>query len=426
MFLIYSIIYLIVLCFLLPFEYAKRPPGLRRRWLREKLGGIDIEQAGRHDATVWVHAVSVGEVIAAVPFLKAVKDRHPGLRVILSTVTDTGQAVARERVSAFAEIVYLPFDLPFILNRLLRHIRPDALISVETEIWPNLFRVFRRSGIPVLVMNGRISDGSYRGYLKVRFFMRRVLGLVDALAMQERIYADRAIELGADPAKVLVTGNFKFDIRQPATVPAWAGGLKGPAILCGSTHEGEEEIFLGSYALLRQEFPGLTLIIAPRHPGRFDRAEDLVRSRGFHCLRRSGLTGGVPAGSVVLLDTVGELAALYGACDIAVIGGSFVRHGGHNPLEPAVWGKPILCGPHMENFPLVLDFYREGGARHTDRERLSSDLRSLLMSPEERRLMGEKAMRICGEKAGAVGRCVGILEDHLKLPLALPEKEARP
>ncbi len=423
----YSLIYIIVLIFLLPFQYLKRPKDLRKRWLREKFGFIKRGN-GR---IIWVHAVSVGEVIAALPLLKSLKKRYPSRNIILSTITDTGQKVARERAPE-AIIVYLPFDITSILNAVLKRIMPDILIVIETELWPNLFRVFKKNGVPVIVLNGRISEDSFKGYKKISFFMKKVLSGVDFFGMQGEVYAERIRSLGVNSNRIKVLGNFKFDTRPPSQVPEWTEKIKGTVIIAGSTHEGEEEIITSVYLQLKKDFPDINLIIAPRHPERFKEVEDMLRSKGISFIKRSDFsTSNPPApplvkggkrgfselqvlkGKLILLDTVGELSAIYGISDIAVIGKSFRGYGGQNPLEPAYWGKPILCGPHMENFPVIKDFYREGAALEVNEEGLYVKLKELLMSPEKAKEIGSKAQELYRKNAGAVERAMEIIAGYV-------------
>lgn len=445
---LYSLLYSSVLLILLPFEYLKRKKELRSRWLRERFGFLDLKTRTRDSRPIWVHAVSVGEVISAVPFIKELKVRYPFLDIVLSTVTDTGQKVALEMAGDIADIVYLPFDLRGAFRRALKKVRPALFIVMETELWPNIFITSKAEGIPVIVFNGRLSDSSFSGYRRIRFFIRHVVRCVELFCMQEQVYRERIIALGADEDKVRVTGNFKFDTRPREEMPGWAALLKDPVILAGSTHEGEEEMLVSCYERLREDFPGLVLVIAPRHPERFGKVEEMVRSRGIPYFRRSSFADvtslmaygseknqGSPetpvmdyrlSGCVIILDTIGELSSAYGAADVAVIGGSFIEKGGHNPLEPAFWGKPVVCGPHMENFPFMQDFYVGSGAIKTDPEGLYDVLRELLRSQDKRKSTGEKARALYKEKAGAVRRAVEILEGYLKPHLPRSEKEPLP
>lgn len=420
MFVVYSVLYCVALVVLLPYEYLRRPAALRGRWLRERFGFLNSKFEIQDSKPIWVHAVSVGEVITAEPFIKEIKARHPSLRIVLSTVTDTGQQVAEERLSEMADIVYLPFDLAGIFRMVFRKMKPVLFIAVETELWPNIFRTCRREGIPVLVVNGRVSDDSFKGYKRIRFFIQHVVSCVDLFCMQDTLYAERIEALGASRDKVRVTGNFKFDTKPSEKLLEWAGLLRGTVVLAGSTHEGEEELMVSAFGNLKNNFPDLNLILAPRHPERFGRVEAMVKAKGFECVRRSDISSRgqertMLSGRIILLDTIGELAAAYGISDISVIGGSFVQRGGHNPLEPAFWGKPVVCGPHMENFPFIQEFYIGSGAVKTDAEGLFEVLRELLRSPSKRKIMGERARSLYRDKAGAVNRTADALEGYLKL-----------
>jgi 3-deoxy-D-manno-octulosonic-acid transferase len=366
MYLLYSLIYIIVLIFIFPFEYFKRPEDLRKRWLREKFGFFKFNREtltplgkGGNGGIVWVHAVSVGEVMAALPLLKSLRKRYPSKSIILSTITDTGQKVARERSPESTIIVYLPFDITSILNTVLKRTKPEILIVIETELWPNIFRVFKENGVHVILLNGRISEKSFTGYKNISFFMKRVLSYVDFFGMQDEICAERIKSLGINSSKVMDIGNFKFDTIPPSHIPEWTEKIKGPVITAGSTHKGEEEFITSVYLELKKDFPDLNIIIAPRHPERFKEVEDMFSSKGMSVIKRSTLStqqsrSNPIKGEMILLDTVGELSAIYGVSDIAIIGKSFKGYGGQNPLEPAYWGRPILCGPHMENFPIII------------------------------------------------------------------------
>lgn len=421
MYLTYSILYLIALLFLFPFEYLKRPKELRKRWLRERFGNYSSESrkcGSAETKTVWIHAVSVGEVIAAVPLIKKIKERHPAAEVIVSTVTDTGQKVAKERIGDIARIVYVLFDLPFTINSAFKKIKPSLFIIMETELWPNAIRVLSRSGVPVLLMNGRISEKSFGGYKKLRFFIKDVLKNVSILCMQNELYAERIKELGAEPDKIKTIGNFKFDTRPSSTVPEWTRALQGPVIIAGSTHRTEEDLIINAYIKLKPDFSQLGLIIAPRHPERFREVEELLKKKGLEYIKRSEIIDPItPAlhysGVIVILDVIGELSSVYSACDVAIMGGSFIEHGGQNPFEPAYWAKAIVCGPHMENFPFIEDFYKSGGAIKTDADNLYQALKDLLDSQEKILYMGRAAKELYEKNAGATERAMEIIEEYL-------------
>jgi len=382
--------------------------------LREKLGGLPTL-----DSSIWVHAVSVGEVGAAIQLLKKLKTDNPGCRLILSTITDTGRQVALAKSPEGTNVVYLPFDLGFILRRSISRTNPRIFIVIETELWPNTFRTLSGRGIPVIVLNGRISDKSAGGYRKVSFFMRKVFSYVRFFGMQGEVDAQRLKSIGAPGERVEVIGNFKFDMGGSAEMPAWVASLTGPVIVAGSTHKGEEEMILSAYMENAGRFPGLKIILAPRHPERFGEVEAILKSSGIAYAKRSDightmLPEDLCDKGAILLDTVGELSSVYGIADIAIIGKSFSGIGGQNPLEPAFWGKPIICGPHMENFPFVKDFYKDGAAFEVDAGGLAKKIKELLLSPEKARAAGEKAKEIYARNSGSVDRAVEIVRQYLR------------
>jgi 3-deoxy-D-manno-octulosonic-acid transferase len=413
MFLLYSFLYSIAISILFLPQYFKRSPRLRSRWLREKFGYLPV--AG---PSIWVHAVSVGEVGASIGLIMRLRDEYPDMSIVLSTITDTGQEVAAERVPEGTMVVYLPFDIGFILRKSLKKVRPKAFIVIETELWPNIFRIMAGNSIPVIVMNGRISEKSFRGYRNISFFMKRVFQHVRIFGMQSSIDAERLNAIGCDREKIKVTGNFKFDLDIPRDTPEWTRDVHGPVIVAGSTFKGEEEIILSACSEIVKSYPSLKLVLAPRHPERFAEVEELLRSSQVRYAKRSGF-GSQPTGmsgpsyDVVLLDTVGELAAVYGAADIAIIGKSFKGFGGQNPLEPAFWGKPVICGPHMENFPFIEEFYREGAAFQVSPSDLGKTIDVLLSDRAKREAAGGKARELVMKHSGAVERAVEIIREHI-------------
>ena len=419
MFIVYTFIYIVALIFLFPFEYLKRPKELRGKWLREKFGLFNFGNIkDGHQGIIWVHAVSVGEVIASIPLLEKLMSQYPRKRIILSTITDTGQKVARERAPEGVQIGYLPFDLAFIIRNVLKKIKPELLIVIETELWPNLLRVFSQMRIPVFLVNGRISEKSFAGYKKISFFMKNVLSFVDFFGMQSEEYAQRIKSLGVAEKKIQVIENFKFDSRPVTQIPEWTTKIQGTVIIAGSTHEGEEEFITSIYLVLKKTFPHLNLILAPRHPERFHGVEEMLRAKGLSFLKRSDMST-VNAhhtrlhGVIILLDTIGELAAIYSISDIAIIGKSFRGYGGQNPLEPASWGKTIICGPHMENFPVIQEFIKAGAALEVTESDLFSALEDLLATPEKAKEIGLKAQQIYMKNSGAVERTVDVIARYI-------------
>jgi len=409
MFLVYSLLYAVTVLILLVPEYLRRPKELRRKWLTEKFGYVP-----ECDSAIWVHAVSVGEVGASIGLLNKLRAEYPQSPLILSTITDTGQKVALQKAPEGTTVVYLPFDLNYILGRCIKRTKPRAFLVIETELWPNIFRALARNRVPILVLNGRISERSAKGYKKISFFMRKVFSYVSIFCMQSQIDADRISSIGAEKTKISVLGNFKFDIDVAENIPVWAKSIGGPVITAGSTHKGEEELILAAFAESRKIFPQLTLILAPRHPERFEEVAAILKNSGTPYAKRTEMNDLKASGaSVILLDTVGELSSVYGASDIAIIGKSFEGVGGQNPLEPAFWGKPIICGPHMENFPFIKDFYREGAAFKVEAAALSLKIKELLDHPEMAKASGQKARELFLKNSGAVDRAMEIIRKYL-------------
>lgn len=413
MFVVYSIIYTIVISLLFIPQYLKRPKELRLKWLEEKQGKLP-----QMDHSIWVHAVSVGEVNAAIKLLRRLRGKYPDMPIVLSTITDTGQKVALDKVPEGVSVVYLPFDIKLFLEKAFRRVKPKMLIVMETELWPNIFRLACKRNIPVIILNGRISEKSSQGYKKISFFMKKVFSYVTVFSMQSSLDAQRLKAIGADEKHVLVSGNFKFDMEMSDKMPVWTEAVKGPVLMAGSTHRGEEELVLSAWLQNCVKFPGLRLILAPRHPERFSEVADLLKVTGVSFVRRSELGDYASAGGpfrekVLLLDSVGELSSVYAIADIAVIGKSFFGTGGQNPLEPAYWGKPILCGPHMENFPFMQEFYDEGAAFEVEAGSLADKIGELLADPELAKAAGDKARRIYESKSGAVEKAMEIIEKYI-------------
>ncbi len=423
---IYYLIYLISLIILFPLEYFKRPSELRKRWLMERMGRYTEDVKSRWDTeqkteeeksktVIWVHAVSVGEVISVIPLIKRLY-KDITRNIILSTVTDTGQEVARQRMSEGIDVVYAPFDLPFTINRLIGYKNPALLIIVETEIWPGIIFKSSDQDIPIMILNGRISDKSFKRYKKIVFFMRDVLKRIAFFGMQNQTYSGRIIEMGAEEDKVEVLGNLKFDTDIRSDIPEWTLTLKRPVIVAGSTHENEEEIILDAFKRLKKDYASLTLLLAPRHPERCKDIERLIKRKELQYIKRSQIQNSEFNPHIILLDTVGELSSVYGVADICIIGGSFVPKGGQNLLEPASWGKPIVCGPNMYNFPMTDEFIESGAAYSITAEGLFNNLKLLLSDGKTRSEMGSKAKELFKKNSGAIDRAMNEIRKVLNIP----------
>jgi 3-deoxy-D-manno-octulosonic-acid transferase len=370
----------------------------------------------------WIHAVSVGEAIAALPLILGLRERYPDLPLVVSTVTETGAHVVRERLGALAQHRYFPLDLPGAVTRAVDGIDPAFLVCMETELWPNLLRLLHRRGVPVAIANGRLSDRSFRRYSLVRAFMGPLLAPVGLFAMQSSEDARRIIALGAEPARVVVTGNMKHDALAPSRDEAdgWRRRLGLTAAqrvwVAGSTHRGEDEAVLEAHAVARVDHRDLALVIAPRHPERVPEVLALVEARGWAAVRRSALPGVRAETAVVILDTVGELADLYAVADVVFVGGSLVPAGGHNMLEPARLRKPVLFGPHTANFREAATALVASGGGFVVRDgmALAEHLRRLLAADADRERAGEAGHAAVAARQGAVQRTLDLLRPLLE------------
>lgn len=356
---------------------------------------------------IWVHAVSVGEVMAAHPLIRELKKKYPDKKLILSTVTVTGNYTARRRVPEADAVFFFPFDYPWIVRRVIRGINPVIVLVAETELWPNFFRELRKAGIASAVINGRISLKSYKNYVKFKKFFSRVFQNVNLFCMQSDADAMRIKDIGAASDKVIVTGNLKFDQKIPVTQsPPIAIPSGGKVITAGSTHRGEEKALLEIFTQLRTKYPELLLILAPRHPERFDEVAGLVNKAGYECQRRTRLKETLK--DVLLLDTIGELRAFYTLCDIAFVGGSLVKVGGHNLLEPAAMKKPVIFSRYMFNFKEISEALMSagGGIMVKDKKELYSQLDNLLSDRELAKRMGERAFQVIETNSGAAKKTI--------------------
>ncbi|MEA3402015.1 MAG: 3-deoxy-D-manno-octulosonic acid transferase [Armatimonadota bacterium] len=393
----------------------------------ERMGAIADRIAGLEgdDPVVWVHAVSAGEVAAVVPVIQEIRVADPMAGVALSTITETGREMARKRHVDPDALFYFPFDLPVIVNRVLDAVRPDVMVLVETEIWPNMLQAAASRGVRVIIVNGRVSDHSYARARRLRPLFAWMLSNVEAICAQSQEDADRFIALGADPGRVVVTGNSKFDEQFPTVSEAEANkfrqdfgfGRDDPVLLAASTHEGEEEIALQAFTQLKVTHPDLQLVIAPRHPERGGRVEELVHDHGYAAYRRSRAldAGGTdplaPEGGaqvrVAILDTMGELARVYAIAAVTFVGKSLAVGGGHNVLQPVALGKPALFGPHMENFrDIAAICLREGvGFEVSGLEELVAEAHRLLTSEGDLTLIAARGPAVIEKYSGASRRC---------------------
>ncbi len=395
-----------------------RAPAYRRR-MAERFGRFRGRPA---PDGIWIHAVSVGEVQAVAPLVRRLRRRRPELPLTLTTSTPTGSERVRALFGDDVFHVYFPWDLPWALGRFLDRVRPRMLVMVETEIWPNLMRLCAERGISTLLANGRLSARSARGYARLGGFAREVFGRIDRVAAQSPADAERFVALGVPPERVVVTGSIKFDQQLPASVQEqvevvkrlWGGDR--PVWVAASTHEGEEEQVLRAHARILERMPEALLVLVPRHPERFDRVAALIRRHGFELVRRSD---GAPCGRrtrVFLGDTMGELPLFLGVADVAFIGGSLVERGGHNMLEAAAQGVPVVFGPHVFNFSAIaaLLLEREAAVQVRDARELAAVVGRWLGDASERSRIGENGRRAVEENRGALDRLEALVEALLE------------
>lgn len=426
MYFLYSFLMLLVLVALSPyFVYQALRHNKYVGSLGQRFGYLPVSFNLDGDESIWVHAVSVGEVLAARPLISELRRRYPKLRLFLSTTTLTGQQLARRNVSDVDAVFYFPFDWTFTARRTLNLVKPRLFVMMETEIWPNLLRECRRRGIKTVLVNGRVSYRSFPRYRLIRPFFRRVLADVDRFCAQGDETARRLEYLGADPSRIVITGSVKFDAletlptpgRGPERVLRFFRMSPGrPVLVAGSTLKGEEEALIHAFNGLRRHGTNALLILAPRQPQRFAEVERLCHQEGLLTVRRSELPIDTePRADAVVLDTIGELAQLYQVATVVFVGGSLVPAGGHNILEPAVFGRPIVFGPHMENFAEIASAFTANGAAvqlRSERE-LDETIVSLMQDPVRRARLGAAARALVDANRGAKDRTLAAITSLL-------------
>jgi 3-deoxy-D-manno-octulosonic-acid transferase len=370
---------------------------------------------------VWIHAVSVGEAQAAVPIARALRQRHPDQPLVVTTTTPTGRDRVRQALGDAVTHCYVPYDLPWLVGRFMQTLRPRALIIMETELWPNLFAACTRRAVPIVLANARLSARSARGYRRVAALTREMLSRVACIAAQGQADATRILSLGADPDIVTVTGSIKFDLHLPASLREQAQvlrrqfGTERSVLVAASTHEGEDALVLEAYAHVLRSIPHCLLVLVPRHPERFASAAALCRKRGYSTALRSRAPERIDGVDVFVGDTMGELPLFYAASDVAFVGGSLVPVGGHNMLEPAALGLPVLFGPHVFNFAEISRMLLEVGAawQVAGARELGEQAMTLLQDANLRHNVGDRGRRFVEVNRGALQRLIQIIEAHL-------------
>lgn len=392
--------------------------------LAQRLGYLPVSFNIDAEPSLWIHAVSVGELLTARPLIAALRLRHPALRVFLSTTTMSAQQLARRGGLDVDAVFYFPFDLGIVVRRTLDLVRPKLFLMMETEIWPNLLRECRRRGVKTAIVNGRLSARSFPRYRRARGFFRHVLADIDCFCVQSDESARRFVEIGAAPERVTVTGSLKFDSLEPAGTPSPAGprdrvlryfrvASGRPVLMAGSTMKGEETVVLRAFRRLKTTTPSAMLVLAPRHPERFDEVARMAEQEGFRTTRRTELAiDAEPRADVIVLDTIGELATVYQVGTVVFVGGSLVPTGGHNILEPAVYGRPVLFGPYMQNFAEIAGAFVANAAAvqvASDGE-FEEQVLALMNDPVRRARLGAAARALVEANRGAKDKTLAALD----------------
>ena len=419
---IYNLLFPVVFLFMLPkFISRMLKRGGYGQHFEQRLGhfGTKTKAQLREHRRVWVHAVSVGEIYVALRFMKAYRLAHPDARFALSTTTSTGHAIGLKEIDPRDVLFYFPVDLPAIIKKVLRIIDPVRIVLVEGEFWPNLIRLADKRGIPLSLINGRMSKKSYRGYRRLKPLTADVLRRIDPICVQGAVDAERLIGIGARPESVQTMGTVKFDVaeRDPAgeqvaqeTMRAVHAPDDAVVLLGGSTWPGEEAVLCDLYKKLKAGNKNPFLVLVPRHVERTDEVVQCLEEQGLSFVRRSQADALqlLEQPDVLLVDTTGELRNFYSVADIIFVGKSLLEHGGQNPIEPAMYGKAVVVGPNMENFPAVMEeFLRHEAIRQVDGvDALGSMVDRLILDPSGRAALGQRAAAVVAENRGVIERTV--------------------
>jgi 3-deoxy-D-manno-octulosonic-acid transferase len=382
--------------------------GKYRKGLRERLGFVPLRLRDDNRPSIWVHAVSVGEVLAVSELMRRLGTEFPQHRVVVSTTTDTGQVLAR-KLFGVENVFYFPLDFAFVVRRWLSALRPELIVIAETEFWPNFLRSAKHCGARVAIVNARISDRSLPGYRRWKGILHRVLAGIEMFLAQTAEDGKRLIQIGAPEERVFVGGNLKYDVAAPMVAPivgrlrkSFAESGAGPVLVSGSTVEGEEAALIEAFKSVQARYSDAVMLLAPRHPQRFDQVAELLGRSGVPFRRRSEWDGEALKANVLLVDSIGELSSLYALADIAFVGGSLVPRGGHNIIEPAQHGVAIIVGPHTENFRDIVSLFLSSEAvRVVSSEELGAEFLRLLQSDSERIALGQRAAETLHSQQGA-------------------------
>ncbi len=417
------ILYSSLFYLLLPFIFLRllwrgiKAPAYRKRW-HERLA---FYSKSTNPGVVWFHAVSVGEAESVFQLVKCYQNIHPNDTVLITATTPTGSARVKDVMGEKVEHVFLPYDTPDAISRFINHFRPKIGVIMETEIWPNLFHHCGKNKIPLLIVNARLSENSERGYQKLHSFFSRILANVNVISTQSNTDKNRFVRIGANPEKVVTTGNIKFDLEIPADLIEKGKKIKknifnGRQVwIIASTHKNEEQHFLNIYKRIKRDYPSLLLLIVPRHPERFNEVAKLCEANQLKIVRRSHKKDCSANTDVYLADTMGELKMLYAAADVAFVGGSMVPVGGHNVLEPAVIGVPVMFGPYMANFKEISKglLSLHAAVQCNNPKEIEKNLVKLIGENTFRQKMTEQAKKFVQANSGATQKNLQLIEKQL-------------
>lgn len=416
-------LYSILLALAIPFLYlrllwrSRKNPAYRDRWL-ERLG---LSHSKIQPGGIWLHAVSVGEALAAIPIIRALKKAFPTLPITVTTTTPTGAARIQQMVGNIVTHHYFPFDLPWTMALFINHVHPKLCLIMETELWPNFLWGLKTQKIPTFIVNGRLSLHSMQGYQRMQKVTQLMMNCITAVAAQSKMDGDRFLSLGLNPSQLIITGNVKFDISVPEGIENDAlklkqqWGCERPVWIAASTHQGEEELILKAFQHLRLNFPTAFLILVPRHIERTEEIKELIQQYSFNYVLRSTAEPCHTDTAVLLANTMGEMPLLYACSDVAFVGGSFVPIGGHNTLEPAFARVPVVVGPHVENFIDITNYLLKAGAliQVQNSEKLIDVLSYWLGDEHARALAGQQGRKVVDENRGAVDKIIQMASYYL-------------
>lgn len=420
---LYSIgfyLYLPVIFVRLWWKGRKNPAYRDLQGWAQRLGFVKPLPAERQ--CIWIHAVSVGEMIAARPLVQALRRQYPEKQLLITNMTPTGLALARQLCDDQLAVVYVPYDVPDVVQRFLRRVQPELVIIMETELWPNLVHYTAQRGVPIMLANARLSARSAQGYARMGWMIRPMLQQLRYIMVQSQPESERFLALGAKPEQLVITGSIKFDVPVPVDLveagvalrASW--GTKRPVFIAASTHGGEEEKILRVFAAVAKVVPEVMLILVPRHSDRFDAVAALCEQQGFSVVRRSQGLPCTATTQIFLGDTLGELFLYYAAADLAFVGGSLVPIGGHNLLEPAMLGLPVITGPHIFNFQEIYRLLTAADAliKVDDEVELPAKIVQLLQDETQRQKMGANAKKVVANNHGALAKHIDFISQLLR------------